>query len=85
MVWLKVFKTGIPRTYSTASLFISSITCCFSPIFPRISFDTNIDIMVSVLKIIGTMLITPNLQSKANMIPKIAIGDTNAPTKSGTL
>ena len=82
-VWPNVFTTGIPRTYSTASLDISSKAFWYSSIF----FFILAPVILIIIKnpsTTGTRLNKPKRQSNRNNNASKPIGVAIAPALSGS-
>ena len=83
MVCPKVLTTGMPRTYSTASLDISSSAFWYSFIFCCIRRPV-MAIMIRNPSSTGARLRKPSRQSKANSSASRPQGVAMAPARSGS-
>ena len=83
-VWPKVFTTGTPRTYSTASLFICISASLYCFIFSCMPLPVILLITANA-HATGKSEHRPSRQSNTNIKTIIASGVITAPTKSGRL
>ena len=83
MVWPKVLTTGMPRTYSTASLDMSSRASWYSFIFCCIRGPV-IAIIMRKPRATGARLSRPSRQSNTSSSTSRPMGVAMAPARSGS-